>query len=470
MLPFQHALGRLLSSHAITGALWIFVYLVLTLAPLGIVMIAPAITGVPMPAGRSFWTEFSVALGFVGLSTMCLQFVLTARFSFLKAPYGSDIIYQFHKVIAIFSLGLILLHPLVLFVERWDTMKDRWHTHPWAFWTGTASIVSLLLLILVSVYRAQLRMEYDRWRRWHAILGVLAIAFAVVHVMRVGHYLAEPLQRWLWGGYTLAWLALIVHVRLLKPLREVREPYEVVSVRPQLGGAAALTIRPVLHSGVRFQPGQFAWLTAFSSPLSDREHPFSFSSSAERPEVEFTIKNLGDFSSRIPTLLPGQRVYIDGPFGALSADRHPHAPGYVFIAGGIGITPMISHLRTFADRQARDRAAGRTPQNEPHHRPLWLFYATKAWGETTYREELAELARELPNLHLVHVLSRPDDGWAGERGMLTADVIRRHVDFSQGRYECFICGPPVMMDAVERVLRSLGVPIGDIHAEKFNLV
>jgi predicted ferric reductase len=54
--------------------------------------------------------------------------------------------------------------------------------------------------------------------------------------------------------------------------------------------------------------------------------------------------------------------------------------------------------------------------------------------------------------------------------MLSADVIRRHVDFSQGRFECFICGPPVMMDAVERALRSLGVPIGDIHAEKFNLV
>ncbi len=49
----------------------------------------------PTPAGRGFWREFSVALVFAGLAMMCLQFVLTARFRWLKAPYGSDIVYYF---------------------------------------------------------------------------------------------------------------------------------------------------------------------------------------------------------------------------------------------------------------------------------------------------------------------------------------------------------------------------------------
>ncbi|HOY60427.1 MAG TPA: hypothetical protein PK640_20095 [Verrucomicrobiota bacterium] len=103
-------------------------------------------------------------------------------------------------------------------------------------------------------------------------------------------------------------------------------------------------------------------MTLGDSPFSDREHPFSFSGSAEQAprHLEFTIKELGDFTRRIKNLKRGQRAYLDGPFGALSADRHPGAEGFVFIAGGIGITPMMSHLRTFADRGDR--------------RPLVLIY------------------------------------------------------------------------------------------------
>ena len=78
------------------GILWIFIYLLLTLAPLFFMIFGPA-----RPEGREFWRELSVSLGFVGLAMMTLQFVLTARFKFLKAPYGSDIVYFFHRQISL---------------------------------------------------------------------------------------------------------------------------------------------------------------------------------------------------------------------------------------------------------------------------------------------------------------------------------------------------------------------------------
>lgn len=154
---------------------------------------------------------------------------------------------------------------------------------------------------------------------------------------------------------------------------------------------------------------------------------------------------------------PGQRVYVDGPFGAFSIDRHPHAEEYVFIAGGIGITPIMSMLRTLADRGDR--------------RPLTLLYANRMWEGVTFREEIAELEQRL-NLRVVHILSAAHKSWEGERGRITPALLERHLLMPQRRdsQEVFICGPKPMMDAVERSLVSLGISVGDFHSERFDLV
>lgn len=460
------------STHLITGALWGGAYLALSLAPLGFVLLTHELSGTPQP-GRSFWTELSVGLGFVGLAMMCLQFALTARFPWLKAPYGSDVVYAFHRAISVVSVVLVLLHPLLLFVTRWEQMKQRPFTHPWPFWLGTASVVALLALIVVSVRRKQLGISYDAWRRGHAVLAMLAVALAVAHVLLVGHYLAEPWQRALWLVYTGAFVLLIAYVRVLKPMLELRRPWRVRSVKPELGGAVVLTLEPDGHAGLRFAPGQFAWITLWDSPFSDREHPFSFSGSAEKKDgsVEFTIKELGDWTRRVREAKPGQRAFVDGPFGALSADRHRDAAGFALFAGGIGITPMLSHIRTFADRADA--------------RPLWLFYGAKDWESLPHREELVQRASSMPSLRVVFVVgTMPGSASLAnlpanvrvQSGMMTRELIDAHApeirEWSRSgkRLECFICGPTPMMNAIEEHLSGLGVQMGDFHAERFNLV
>jgi predicted ferric reductase len=455
------------TKHLITGALWGGIYLALSLAPLVFVMLSST------KPTRAFWTELSVGLGFVGLAMMCLQFALTARFPWLKAPYGSDVVYAFHRAISVVSVVLVLLHPLLLFASRWEQMKQRPFTHPWPFWLGTASVLALLVLIVISVRRKQLGISYDAWRRGHAVLAMLAVALAVAHVLLVGHYLAEAWQRALWLLYTGAFVLLIAYVRIIKPMLELRRPWRVRRVQPQRGGAVSLTLEPVGHAGLTFSPGQFAWITLWDSPFSDREHPFSFSGSAVNPDgsVEFTIKELGDWTRRVRTAQPGQAAYVDGPFGVLSADRHADAQGFALFAGGIGITPMLSHIRTFADR-------GDT-------RPLWLFYGAKDWNDLTYREELVLLARSMPTLRIVFVVSQmPNEAERAQlpasvhvaTGMLTRELIDTHAPEIAAwtragkRLECFICGPTLMMCAVEAHLASLGVGLGDYHAERFNLV
>jgi predicted ferric reductase len=245
---------------------------------------------------------------------------------------------------------------------------------------------------------------------------------------------------------------------VLSPIGRYRRPWSVVEVRPEYGNASTLVVEPVGHPGFRFDPGQFGWIAVGRSPFSMTQHPFSFSSAADTPEggtISITIKAAGDYTRTIPSVRPGTRVYLDGPHGVFSMDRR-QAPGYVFIAGGVGVTPFVSMLTTMKERG--------------DVRPVTLFYASPRWDEVILRDQLAELDAALPNLTVVHVLSRPDPGWAGESGRITAELLRRHLPPQFRRYEHLICGSTQMMDAMEDALVEVGVPPSRISSERFDMV
>jgi predicted ferric reductase len=217
-------------------------------------------------------------------------------------------------------------------------------------------------------------------------------------------------------------------------------------------------IEPVGHQGFRFDPGQFGWIAVGRSPFAITQHPFSFSSAADPPPggpVAMTIKAAGDFTKTVPDVTPGTRVYLDGPHGVFSMDRR-QAPGYVFIAGGVGVTPLYSMLLTMRERE--------------DVRPVTLFYASATWDDVVFRDELAELSESMPNLRVVHVLERPPEGWTGESGYITPDVLRRHLPSQYRRYEYLICGSSAMMDAMEKALTGVGVPFRQVSTERFDMV
>jgi 3-phenylpropionate/trans-cinnamate dioxygenase ferredoxin reductase subunit len=390
---------------------------------------------------------------------MALQFVLTTRFKWLKAPYGADIVYHFHRQISFVALALILAHPLLLFTFSPDTLALLlvWSA-PWRARAAVTAVIALFAVVGLSVWRKKLKIEYNRWRIWHGIFASAAVAFAMVHVLLVGHYVDLPWKRALWISYGIFWVGLLIYTRLIKPIFLLKRPYLVAEVKQELGNAWSLTLEPVGHKGFQFHPGQFAWITVRHSPFADVEHPFSISSSAEdQGKLTFTIKELGDFTSTIKDLQIGEKVYVDGPFGSFSVNRHSHAQEFVFIAGGVGITPIMSMLRTLVDR--RDE------------RKLTLIYANKDWNQITFRDEIEELKRKL-NLKIVHVLEIPPENWFGEKGFINQEILLKSLpDFKQrNRMEIFICGPAPMMNAVEKTLDQLGVWAGDFHSERFDFV
>jgi predicted ferric reductase len=433
------------------AGLWLGLYVLLALWPLLLLLAAPA------PRGGGLGDELGSALGFLTISLMAMQFVLTARFEWLTPPFGADLTYAFHRHITVAVVVFALLHPVVLL---WSSlgMALGWlipGAAPWEIASGIWATWALLALAVTSWLRRRLKLPYQAWRWGHGALAVAAVLFGIWHALLAGRLLSRPVVRWLWLAWTLAWVGLIVRVRVLKPLALRRRPWTVSEVRPGPGDSVTLVVEPEGHDGFRFRCGQFVWLTLGDSPFAAREHPFSIASSAtQAPRLELAVKAVGDFTRRLLDTRPGARAYVDGPFGAMSIDDHPDADGYVFIAGGSGMAPCLSMLRTLADRGDR--------------RPHLVIYGSSELSRAMFREPLEALAPRL-DLRVVHVLERPPEGWRGEQGLVTQALLDRWLPH-RGHHGYFVCGPGPMMDVAEGALARLGVPLSDLHAERFDLV
>jgi predicted ferric reductase len=434
--------------YAAHGALWLLLYMFFVLAPL-FALLAGA-----MPPARGFATEFAIALGYSGLAMMGLQFGLTARFRFVTRPWGEDVIYHFHRQASLIAVGLVFAHPVILFAARpYLLARPEDGVVPLGAIAAFASVGALLVLVVTALWRVKLKIGYELWHRGHIVLALVAVGGGLVHMVGWSFYLDDPRKRALWTGLVVFWVLLLLYVRVLKPLFMLRRPYRIAAVRPERGDTTTLVMEPEGHAGFRFKPGQFGWLTLWQGPFRITGHPFSFSSSADAPggRVDMTIRKLGDFTTRVPQAKAGDRVWLDGPYGAFTIG-HPDDT-HVLIAGGIGITPMMSMLRTLADRGDR--------------RPALLFYGCKDWESATFREEIEALRGQL-ELRVVCVLASPPPGWSGETGRIDAALLARHLPTPHGAHEYFICGPDPMMDAVEAALRGLGVPMARYHSERYS--
>jgi len=437
-------------NYILLGSLWLALYLFAVILPLLALLIGP------VPEGREFLRELSVGFGFAGASILCVQFALTARFKRVQAPYGIDLVYHFHREITYVALALVVLHPVLLIVlDLSNAVLFNVVSAPWRARFAVLATVLLLAIIVSSVWRKKFRLPYEHWRRLHAILAFFVIAGATAHIELVGHYVNSPLKRVVWIAYPTFWIGLLVWTQVVKPLLVRRRPYELLDVSPAAEGTWTIRLRPLGHPGITFKPGQFAWLSLDRRPFGHREHPFSYSSGLPQlPELSFTIRERGDFTSGIGALPVGEKVYLDGSYGHFSYVRHPSS-GYVFIAGGIGITPIKSMLATLAA--------------ENDDRPLHLIYAARDPERLVFQEELDDYSRQL-DLQLHYVLRYPPTDWAGERGRLDPTMLHRLLPADRSGYHFFVCGPDEMMDMVEDQLLGQGVGFGRVHSERFNLV
>jgi predicted ferric reductase len=425
--------------------LWLVVYAAAIVGPVALVLLSDR------AEPRSFMLELGSALGIAALSLLALQLVLPARLPVL-AGIGAEVAVRLHRRLADIMLAAVAAHVAAVMVADPSRLELlRFFGEPWRAQAAIGSVVALVVLVLTSLARRRIRLSYAGWRAVHLVTGALALVLAVVHTIGVGRYLVRGPAGVALAILTLVGIGALVAMRSRILRRRSLRPYEVDSVVGERGGAVTLVLRAVGHAGQPFIPGQFAWLRLAGARTLLAEHPFSYSSSAEDPlRPSFTMQPRSGFSARAATFAPGTRLLVDGPHGAFRP--RAAAAGMVLVAGGIGITPSMSVLRTAADRR------------DP--RPHVLVYGARTLDGAPFLDEIETLRGRL-RLRVVMVLSSPGPDWAGERGRINAGVFDRHLPHDLRGWQFLVCGSGPFVDGVIDAFEAIGVPGERVHAERF---
>jgi propane monooxygenase reductase subunit len=229
---------------------------------------------------------------------------------------------------------------------------------------------------------------------------------------------------------------------------------EVVSIDPVTHDMRHLVLQLVEPEEIKFFPGQYVDITV---PGTEATRSFSMAntSSRESGRLEFVIKVYPDglFSHFLDSQLAvGDRLNITGPFGVFTL-REGHDTDLIFVGGGAGMAPILSLLRSMAERGIERKAT--------------FYYGARGRRDLCFEEELRALEDTLPAFRYVPALSEPaeGDGWVGEVGLIT-DVVQRHEAGLKGAH-AYVCGPPPMVEAAMPLLTRLGVPDKHVYYDKF---
>ncbi len=226
--------------------------------------------------------------------------------------------------------------------------------------------------------------------------------------------------------------------------------YIVKSNREIAEGIVSLELAPEDGEQISYTPGQFMLLTL----PSETKRAYSIASSPGSEYLEFAIKLVdGEFTSRVPGLKEGDKLTVEGPLGPFIYET---CEEYVLIAGGIGITPMISILR---DRDGKSEC-----------QKAIFFYSARRKEGLAFFDELNALDSRNENIRVIFTLTREEPpGWEHETGHVDGNMLKKHLaDPDKKRY--FVCGPARMVDAFRTILlEELNVPESNCTFEGWNV-
>jgi propane monooxygenase reductase component len=201
---------------------------------------------------------------------------------------------------------------------------------------------------------------------------------------------------------------------------------------------------------LKFFPGQYVDI---SVPGTDEVRSFSMANTSAREsrQLEFVIKVYPDglFSEYLDkTLKAGDRLTVTGPYGVFTLRDAPDHD-LIFVGGGAGMAPILSLLRSMAERGIDRKAV--------------YYYGARRRADLCFEDELHALEQTLPDFRFVPALS--DEDWEGENGLIT-DVVSRS-EPALAKAHAYICGPPPMVEAAIPLLTRLGVPEKHVYYDKF---
>lgn len=202
-----------------------------------------------------------------------------------------------------------------------------------------------------------------------------------------------------------------------------------------------------------FCPGQFLSFQIGDDEKTLRSYSISTSASFHQ-SIQVSIKKLegGVGSNWFHNLKVGEKVTAYPPSGLFSDANTSADVERIYIAGGIGITPMVSMILSNIDAT--------------NNAKMSLFYGVRSQQDMAFHNLLKYLDHRYPCFSYFPVVSAKEDLWEGEKGRITKDFIKSKTALNASKM-IYMCGPTPMMEALETSFEQESIPADKIHSEKF---
>jgi len=355
---------------------------------------------------------------------------------------------KLHKAIGKYVLVLITTHPIFITIYYLEKkainpliLQGDWPFQAYVL-LGELAFLLLILIVITSIF-CRTQMSLSTWFGIH-LTSYIALALIFVHSLPIGMTLNQTPLYNIWVIMAIL-LSVLFVFRLLYRLELFSAKYLVRFVEKVGPAVVKITASPV-YAKIKPHLGQFIF---FRWGLLKPARPFTVSHyNPQTHDLSITVKVSGKITTLLQSIKPGEKVYIDGPYGVFCHAAIQSNRPLVMIAGGIGITPFIRLFEELAYQPDRQ---------------LHLFYGNKYKHEIVYKQELENTEQ----INIIHVMSR-DTNYPGETGYITTELLKKYLSHSLNEYEFLICGPPVMTKKLEEELAAENVPQIQIHHELFS--
>ena len=273
-------------------------------------------------------TTLSRFFALTGSYLSIIGLLLIARIPWVENALGHDRLVVWHRKAMPYALYMITLHVLlvvlgyagsegkVIFRELWGMVT----TYPWML----PAFVGFILLVMAGVtsYKSvRSQIKYETWWVIH-LYTYLGVALSFMHqILTGGMFIGHPLNRAYWISLYLAVVIAIVTWRIIIPgARSIRHHLVLSKIVHEGPGVFSLHISGENITSLGAQGGQFFNWRFLTKNGWHESHPFSLSAAPTDTELRFTVKALGDSTSKIAEIPIGTRVIIEGPYGIFTRD------------------------------------------------------------------------------------------------------------------------------------------------------
>jgi NAD(P)H-flavin reductase len=201
-----------------------------------------------------------------------------------------------------------------------------------------------------------------------------------------------------------------------------------------------ITLKTEKPSRFSFIAGQYVMVGINKKIRGKDSIPLTIANSPDDNFLSFTIKDLGGYSRELVNSKIGDIITISKPLG--ESYNFDESKNLVLISGGTGITPFMSILRHVKKNNLKNN--------------IIMINSNCKYDDIIYREELDGLSKD--NIYIMNTLDKYDDSWRGEKGYITNEMILRYVNTDKlNDYTWMLCGPPGMVNSLEKTLKELGI-------------